>query len=305
MRARPRSSDAPPQLYLPHLLEPAVHEPAFRSETASASESSFAADPPATGHSFPAVWWTRFCARALQYRSASASLVLTILRSRSRSKFGTITPYSRSDVGSPGRALQRHHANLFHIRRLQIVRLDLLRINILSVRQHDDFLAPPGDEQIPIRIEVPQIARVEPSIPQHLVRCLRTIPISLHHNRAANRDLAQPRACPLPPPAASTIRASTPTAAAVRPIQTRSSPDDSEMLRPSSPSARRHSARRFRKNKNRAAIAGSNRDPPVTRYRMRVAESSVNLAEKNFARVDPHSPQPPVQRHQRPAPGAG
>ena len=69
--------------------------------------------------------------------------------------------------------------------------LDLLGINIFSIGEYDDFLAPPGDEKIAAGIEVAQIARVEPAVAKHLGRSLRAIPISLHDDRAADRNLAR------------------------------------------------------------------------------------------------------------------
>ena len=69
------------------------------------------------------------------------------------------------------------------------MRLDLFGINILSIGEHDHFLAPPGDKEIAAGIEVAQIAGVEPAVAQHLSRGLGTIPISLHYDRAADRNL--------------------------------------------------------------------------------------------------------------------
>ena len=89
-----------------------------------------------------------------------------------------------------GSRLQRHHANLFHVLRLQIVRLDLFGIDILSVGEHDDFLAPSSDKEIAAGIEITEIARVEPAVAQHFGRRLGPLPISLHHDRAANGNFA-------------------------------------------------------------------------------------------------------------------
>ena len=75
------------------------------------------------------------------------------------------------------------------MRRFQIVRLNLLRINIFSVRKHDHFFSAARDEQVTARIEVSQIARVEPAIAQNRRRGIWTIPVALHHNRPAQRNL--------------------------------------------------------------------------------------------------------------------
>src|SRR6266852_9682498 len=86
--------------------------------------------------------------------------------------------------------LERHHANFFHVRSLEVVRLDLLGIHIFSISEDDDFLASPGDEKIAAGIEVAQITGIEPSVAKDLGRSLGAIPISLHDDRAADRNLA-------------------------------------------------------------------------------------------------------------------
>ena len=89
--------------------------------------------------------------------------------------------------------LQPHHTNFFHIRRLEVVRLDLLGVYIFSVGEDDDFLAPPGDKQIASGIEVAEIAGVEPAVAQRLGCGLGAIPISLHHECATDHDLTHGR----------------------------------------------------------------------------------------------------------------
>ena len=54
-------------------------------------------------------------------------------------------------------------------------------------------LRAPGDEQIAAGIEVAEIAGVEPSVAKHLGCGFRAIPISLHHDRAADRNLTRGR----------------------------------------------------------------------------------------------------------------
>ena len=61
------------------------------------------------------------------------SFAFTTLRSLSTSKFGTTTAYRRSELGSPGFAFEAHHADFLDGGRLQVVRFDLLGINVLSV----------------------------------------------------------------------------------------------------------------------------------------------------------------------------
>ncbi len=71
------------------------------------------------------------------------------------------------------------------------MRLDLLGINILSIGEHDDFLASPGNEKIAAGIEIAQIAGIEPSVAKHVDCGFRAIPISLHHDRAVDCNLAR------------------------------------------------------------------------------------------------------------------
>ena len=51
-------------------------------------------------------------------------------------------------------AFQSHHADFLDVGRLQIVRFDLLGINILAIAQNDDFFLAAGEKQMAVRIEV-------------------------------------------------------------------------------------------------------------------------------------------------------
>ena len=121
------------------------------------------------------------------------SLALTILRCRSTSKLGTITACSRSRRFAR-LAFQPHHGNFLDERRLQVVRFDLFRIDILAVAEDDDFFLAPSQKQMALRVEIAEIASEEPSVSHDRGCCIGTIPISLHHDGAADRDFADRRA---------------------------------------------------------------------------------------------------------------
>src|SRR5216117_3400306 len=70
------------------------------------------------------------------------------------------------------------------------MRLNLLWINILPVAEYDHFLLAARNEQVYLRIEMAEIAREQPAIFQHGSRRVLTVPVALHHDRAANRYLA-------------------------------------------------------------------------------------------------------------------
>src|SRR2546427_1126938 len=74
------------------------------------------------------------------------------------------------------------------------MRLNLLGINILPVAEYDHLLLAARNEQISVRIEIAEISREQPAIFQHGSRRALTVPVALHHDRAANRDLAHGRA---------------------------------------------------------------------------------------------------------------
>src|SRR3989442_13554071 len=77
------------------------------------------------------------------------------------------------------------------------MRLNLLGINILPVAEYDHFLLAARNEQVSLRIEMAEIARAQPAIFQHGTRRVLTVPVALHHDRAANRDLAHAWTSPL------------------------------------------------------------------------------------------------------------
>src|SRR5437879_12794871 len=70
------------------------------------------------------------------------------------------------------------------------MRLNLLVINILPVAEYDHFLLAARNEQVSLRTEMAGIAREQPAIFQPGSRRVLTVPVALHHDRAANRDLA-------------------------------------------------------------------------------------------------------------------
>src|SRR5438270_12814790 len=87
-------------------------------------------------------------------------------------------------------ALQAHHTQLFHEWRLQIMRLDLFRINILTVAEDDHVLAAAGDKEVSVSVNVSKIAGVQPPIAENLRRGIRTVVITLHYNWTADEDLS-------------------------------------------------------------------------------------------------------------------
>src|SRR5438445_11478989 len=70
------------------------------------------------------------------------------------------------------------------------MRLNLLGINILPVTEYNDFFLATSNEQVSLRIELAEIACEQPAIFQHGRGRLLPVPVALHHDRAANRDLA-------------------------------------------------------------------------------------------------------------------
>src|SRR5271170_7118646 len=68
------------------------------------------------------------------------------------------------------------------------MRLNLFGINILPVAEYDYFFPAAGEEQVAVRVEVAEIASVEPSVAQHRCSGIRTVPVALHHDRAAQSD---------------------------------------------------------------------------------------------------------------------
>ena len=89
-----------------------------------------------------------------------------------------------------GLALQSHHREFLDVWRLQVVRLDLFGVNILAIAQHDHFFFAPGEEEVPVRVEIAEVAGEEPSVAEDCGRRVRTVPITLHYHSAPQRDLA-------------------------------------------------------------------------------------------------------------------
>ena len=76
----------------------------------------------------------------------------------------------------------------------EIVRLDLLGIHILPIAEDDHFLLAPGEKQMSLGVEVSEVAGKKPAVAHHGISGIRTVPIALHHYRAAHRDFADCRA---------------------------------------------------------------------------------------------------------------
>ena len=193
--------------------------------------------------------------------------------------------------------LQRHHTNLFDVLRLQVVRLDLFGIHIFSVGEHNHFLAPPGDEKIAAGIEIAEVAGVEPAVAKHLRRGLRAIPVSLHHDGAANRNFARWRR------------------AVLHRFRVHNSCFDtgqrwSDRAKYNFPRGIEEcAAAGFRKavgvenvDAKRVKVAGDGRIKSRTSGHQIAharAEGGVNLSEEKLAGVNSNAAQPTVERHQR------
>ena len=93
-----------------------------------------------------------------------------------------------------GPSLQTHHANFLDVRRLQVVGLNLFRINILAVAEDDHFFLTASDKQVAVRVQIAEIAGVKPVIFQNGGSDVRPVPIALHHDGALDRDFADRQA---------------------------------------------------------------------------------------------------------------
>ena len=120
------------------------------------------------------------------------SFALTILRCRSASKFGNDHGV-QAIAALSGLAFEAHHRDFLDERRLQVVSFDFFGIDILAVTEDDDFFLAPGEEQMAVRVEIAQIAGEKPSVAQHGGGRIGAVPISLHHDRAAQGDFADRR----------------------------------------------------------------------------------------------------------------
>ena len=71
---------------------------------------------------------------------------------------------------------------------MQVVLLDLFRIDVLAVAEDDDLFGASGDEQVSVDVEVTQISGVEPAILQNFCGCIGPVPVTFHHNGPAHKD---------------------------------------------------------------------------------------------------------------------
>ena len=67
---------------------------------------------------------------------------------------------------------------------------NLIRINVFPIGEDNEFLTPPGDEQVPAGIEIAEVARVEPAVFKRGLGGVGTVPIALHDDGAADQDFA-------------------------------------------------------------------------------------------------------------------
>ena len=68
--------------------------------------------------------------------------------------------------------------------------LDIFRKDVESLRRHDHFLLASADEQTPVRVELTDIARVEPAVLERLARRLRRLVVAGRHVVSAHQDFA-------------------------------------------------------------------------------------------------------------------
>ena len=70
------------------------------------------------------------------------------------------------------------------------MRLELLRIDVLSVRKNDHILASARDDKTPVGLKTPEIAGVKPAVYDRLPRRLLVPVIALHDDGSTDADLA-------------------------------------------------------------------------------------------------------------------
>src|SRR5262249_42579956 len=63
------------------------------------------------------------------------------------------------------------------------------RAHVLATRD-DDLLQPAGDEEVSVRVELAEIAAMEPAAAQRLAGGRRIVEVAAHHCRTATDDLA-------------------------------------------------------------------------------------------------------------------
>src|SRR4029077_7765025 len=71
--------------------------------------------------------------------------------------------------------------------------LNFLGINVLSGAEYNYLFLSSSDEQISVRIKVSEIAGVQPAVLQHSGSGIRSVVVALHHDAAANCNLADRR----------------------------------------------------------------------------------------------------------------
>ena len=69
-------------------------------------------------------------------------------------------------------------------------RFDRLRRDLLPAGGDEQILLSIGNRQVAFRIDVPDVAGVEPSVLQHIGGRLRLVEVAAHDVRAAGQDLA-------------------------------------------------------------------------------------------------------------------
>ena len=175
------------------------------------------------------------------------------------------------------------------------MRLDLLGIDIFPIGEDDDFLAPPRDEEIAIGIEIAQITGVEPPLAQHLRRGFRTIPISLHYDRASNRNLTRwNRALVY------RLRVHNPSLNSRERSSHRTKDNLSRRIDESATRGFGQAVSIQNVDAEGIKIASDRRIKSRTasdQIAHACAEGSMNLSEESLASVDPQSPQRAVERH--------
>ena len=96
----------------------------------------------------------------------------------------------------PG-AREAQDAQLLHERGSGVVRLDLVRVDVLAGGQDDELLAPPGDVHAPFRIEESEISGVQPTLAHGRGVHVVSVVVTRHHDRPADQDLAVPPTVPV------------------------------------------------------------------------------------------------------------
>ncbi len=116
-----------------------------------------------------------------------AHLVAIVLAVLGHDDEGDLLPRA---VGQPD------HAELLHELRIAVRLLDLVGVDVLAVGIDDDVLLAADEREVPLRVELPEIAGLEPPAVEHLGGLLRVhagalpaAPVAEHHVRPAREDL--------------------------------------------------------------------------------------------------------------------